>query len=370
MTNIIAIGSKGNNPPTKLPRLDGLDLARFIALIGMVIVNFTIVMGAEQASTGFFMAQIFTELSNALHGRAAALFVVLAGIGLGLAAKRERPAAQWRAFYRIHYKRAAFLLAVGLLNMLVFEADILHYYAFYFAFGLLCIRWPAWAIVSSIFALMVLFVTMVTVLNYDAGWDWDNYAYLGFWTGTGFVRNLFFNGWHPVVPWLAFLLWGILLARLDLYTAKTRLWILASHGLIFVTASCLSFWFSGLVSAYDPEAALLFTTDPLPPMPLYILAGGGAAGMVAALCLLIAPYLGRLGVLNWFTRPGRQTLTLYVAHIYVGMGTMEALGLLGEQRIETAMLASLLFSLAAIIYAWLWQMVFKRGPMESLMRKL
>ncbi len=349
----------------KLPRLDGLDLARFMALIGMVIVNFSIVMGAENTATGFFAA-----VSNALHGRAAALFVVLAGIGLGLAAKRERSGAQWQQFYIIHYKRAAFLLVIGLLNMLVFEADILHYYAFYFALGVVCIRWPGWALYTAIIVLMAAFVVMVIVLNYDAGWDWKAYSYTGFWTLEGFVRNLFFNGWHPVIPWLAFLLWGMSLARLDLYANSTRLWVLACHGLIFVTASGLSLWLTGFVSAYDPQAALLFAADPLPPMPLYILAGGGAAGMVVALCLLVTPYLKRLNVLDLFTRPGRQTLTLYVAHIYLGMGAMEALGLLGDQNIETAMLASLLFGLVAILYAWFWQLFFTRGPMENLMRKL
>ena len=30
-----------------------------------------------------------------------------------------------------------FLLVLGLLNMLIFDADILHYYAFYFFFGVL-----------------------------------------------------------------------------------------------------------------------------------------------------------------------------------------------------------------------------------------
>ncbi len=354
----------------KSRRLDGLDLARFIALVGMVIVNFTIVMGAETTDTGFFASQVFTGVANALHGRAAALFVVLAGIGLGLAAKRDRPKAQWQKFYTVHYKRAAFLLAIGLLNMLIFEADILHYYAFYFAFGVLCLRWPVWALLLAIFVLMASFVTMAITLNYDAGWDWENYSYSGFWTGAGFVRNLFFNGWHPVIPWLAFLLWGILLARLDLYANNVRFWILASHGTIFILASGLSLWFVGIAGTYDPEAAILFATDPLPPMPLYILAAGGAAGMVVALSLLMAPALARLGLLLWFTRPGRQTLTLYVAHIYLGMGTLEAFGLLGGQSIEMAMLASLLFGLATLIYAWAWHRFFDRGPLENLMRKL
>ena len=59
-------------------RLDGLDLARYVAFVGMVIVNFKIAMGAE--SDGGYLSLI----TSALEGRAAATFVVLAGIGLGL----------------------------------------------------------------------------------------------------------------------------------------------------------------------------------------------------------------------------------------------------------------------------------------------
>jgi len=350
-------------------RLDGLDIARFLALIGMVIVNFSIVMGTEEVKTG-----AWGWLATTLHGRAAALFVVLAGVGLGLMAKRRVGQNKRQEFYVIQYKRALFLLVIGLFNMIVFSADILHYYAFYFAIGIVCIRWPTPALIATIGGLIVGFVALVLSLDYDAGWDWEALEYAGFWTVRGFIRNLFFNGWHPVVPWLGFLLWGILISRLDLYAQKTRLWLLASHGMIFTLASGLSYWLVGVVGAYDAEAALLFSAEPVPPMPLYVLAGAGAAGMAIALCLMIAPYLQKLGILAWFTRPGRQTLTLYVAHIYIGMGTLEAFGLLaipGEsQSTEMVMFASLVFCLAAMIYTWAWSKAFKRGPLESLMRTL
>ena len=63
-------------------RLDGLDVARYLAFVGMVIVNFKIAMGASDDGG------ILGILTGALEGRAAATFVVLAGIGLGLAARK------------------------------------------------------------------------------------------------------------------------------------------------------------------------------------------------------------------------------------------------------------------------------------------
>lgn len=72
----------------KSNRLEGLDLARYVAFVGMVIVNFKIAMGAEGGEG------LLNLLTTALEGRAAATFVVLAGIGLGLAALNSRLAVQ------------------------------------------------------------------------------------------------------------------------------------------------------------------------------------------------------------------------------------------------------------------------------------
>lgn len=120
---------------TTSSRLEGLDLARFIAFVGMVIVNFKIAMGAENESGAL------SVLTSALEGRAAATFVILAGIGLGLAALRE----DHLQTVSVTVRRAVFLLVIGLLNSLIFDSDILHYYAFYFFFGVLLLpvrsRW-------------------------------------------------------------------------------------------------------------------------------------------------------------------------------------------------------------------------------------
>ena len=57
-------------------RLEGLDLARFLAFAGMVLVNFDIVLRQPNLSEPW--------LIDLAQGRAAALFVVLAGIGFAL----------------------------------------------------------------------------------------------------------------------------------------------------------------------------------------------------------------------------------------------------------------------------------------------
>ena len=62
------------------------------------------------------------------EGKAAATFVTLAGLGLGLAARKY-----WgQEFVITILKRALFLMVIGFLNVTMFTADIIHYYDFYF----------------------------------------------------------------------------------------------------------------------------------------------------------------------------------------------------------------------------------------------
>ena len=60
-------------------RVIGYDLARALAVIGMVVVNFKIAMGAEQNDPAWLVGIV-----GLIDGRAAATFVVLAGVGLSL----------------------------------------------------------------------------------------------------------------------------------------------------------------------------------------------------------------------------------------------------------------------------------------------
>ena len=156
--------------------------------------------------------------------------MVLAGIGLGLASKsllpntlglgtlsyQENQTNLSDHLFILTTKRALFLLVLGLLNSLIFDADILHYYALYFFFGVLFLRMSSTGLIVSIIALVLGFIIMLFTLDYDLNWDWKAYSYQNFWTVEGFVLNLFFNGWHPVLPWLGFFLFGIFLSRLSL----------------------------------------------------------------------------------------------------------------------------------------------------------
>jgi len=67
---------------------------------------------------------------------------------------------------------------------------------------------------------------------------------------------------------------------------------------------------------------------------------------------------------------GQLALTLYVAHVIVGMGILEVMGRLENQSLPFIVLASLVFSAASIAWSTWWRRRHRRGPLEWVMRRL
>lgn len=366
-------------------RIEGYDLARAAAIFGMVVVNFSLVMtGAEWGREAPGGDTGLARIASLLEGRAAALFVVLAGIGLALGARRALasgdPAALLAARKTL-WKRSAFLFVFGLAFSAVWPADILHFYGWYLGLGALALAWPGRRLFGAAAGLAAAFVVLLLVGDYEAGWDFETITYTDFWTPAGQMRHLFFNGFHPVVPWLAFLLLGIWLGRRDLADRAVRRRVFAvgvAVAALAETASALLLrQFAAGLTGEDAEiAAAVLGTSPMPPMPLYLLASAGTAVAVLALAVGVSasPFARRSAarpIHDALAAAGRLSLTVYVAHVLLGMGTLEALGRLdGGQSLESALAASALFYLLAVLFAVLWTKKFRRGPLEAALRRL
>jgi uncharacterized protein len=342
-------------------RLIGLDIARYLAFVGMVLVNFDIVMShGVQSNEGFF-----NEFIGQLQGRASATFVVLAGIGLGLSSfKKEGQTVNTIV------KRSIFLLILGLLNMTIFEGDILHYYAFYFLFGVFLLPFGNRALILVISILNLVFFSMMLFIDYESGWNFEELTYSGFWTIDGFTRNLFFNGFHPVFPWLGFFLLGMLMSRVLLKKRQVQIKMISWGLIAIIFSEIMSFIISGYVIPADSELQFLFMTDSMPPMPLYFLAASGSALLIIGLCLLVSEKFKESKIYSLIAPAGTQTLTLYVLHIIVGLGFIDAIGFTGTQTSSQAFVAAIIFCILGTIFAFTWSKWFRRGIFESLMRKL
>lgn len=353
-------------------RLVGLDLARALAVFGMVVVNFEVAMVTEGSGPGWL-----ATLTGLLHGRAAATFVVLAGVGISLLTRRARESGERELLARDRntlLRRALFLFVVGALYTPIWPADILHFYGVYIAAAALLLRASsAW--LWRIAALLVTgFYFLLTEFDYEAGWNWETLEYAGLWTPIGALRHVFYNGFHPVVPWLAFLLVGMTLGRLDLNRAKVRRRLLLWGASTALAAELGSRLLIGSIQArmsHPGEAVeAVFGTAPVPPAPLYMVASTGTACAVIAVCLAVGLRWSQAPWLRPLVATGQLALTLYVAHVLLGMGTLEALGRLEDQKRGFSLLAALAFCAAAVLFAHLWRKHLARGPLEAVMRRL
>lgn len=366
--------------PSKIDsrRLLGLDAARALAFLGMLWVNFGVALGAE----GPVSSDPRTWM-GLLQGRAAATFVVLAGIGLSLGARKARAShdAQERGTARAAIlKRSLALFVVGTLSLPVWPADILHYYGVYLALAALVLFAPGALIATIGLMAALLYPLALLVFDYEAGWNWETLEYSALWTIGGFSRNLLLNGFHPVWPWWTFIAVGLLVGRLDLGSLGIQRRLLAFGAATWIAGESLSRLGHSLwLPTLDGEAAelvhLVCDTAPMPPMPLYLMVGSGVACTVVGACLLAERDRRLAPLIRALAPAGALALTLYVAHVFIGLGTLEGLGWLTEQSPthlaqERALASAALFGLASLVGAAVWLRSFDRGPLEALLRRV
>jgi len=344
-------------------RIISLDIARSLAIFGMIIVNFTIAIGSTGSSTLGFLPTL-------LEGKAAALFVVLAGVGIGLnyhsATTKNLPPP-----HRKIIKRAIFLFLIGLSYIPIWPADILHFYGIYMLITVWVSRFHAKWIFPLAILLVLIYPIMLSVVEYEVGWDFVLMEYRDFWSLEGFFRNLFINGFHPVFPWTAFMLMGFWLGKQNLRDIRFIKRLAFWSSISFILCQIIAFASHKLEVSEDVK--LLFNYSPMPPLPLYMVSGISSSFMVIGLLtLLTASESKAYRMLQPLVHTGQLALTFYVAHVLLGILPFyirypEKIGLFS---MDLTVSFALIFCLLCILFAWIWRKKFKDGPLESLMKKL
>jgi uncharacterized protein len=353
-------------------RIIGIDVARAFAVIGMILVNFKMVLG-QQGETWV------KHFSSLLDGKAAATFVVLAGIGIAF---MTNSAVNQNSFDKIKivkkriFKRALFLFFVGLSYIVIWPADILHFYGIYMMITLLLIQSKPKKIIYSSIAIVLIYPILILFLNYETGWNFTSLEYTDFWTFNGFLRNLFLNGFHPVIPWTAFMLVGLWFGKQDLtnnrFVRKSALFSL----IIFIVLQLISklavtILSDGSVTTTE-ELQSILGTNPMPPLPIYMISGSSIAIFIITVCIIISQEFENTFIIKALTKTGQLALTFYVAHVVLGMGLIEVIfdKKLGEHSLNFSIIYGLVFSLGCIIFAVIWSKYKKSGPLEWIMRKI
>jgi uncharacterized membrane protein len=202
-------------------RLVGLDVARCLALLGMVATHVLLDRDPDGGLT----------VSHAIAGgRAAALFAVLAGVSLALMTGRREPVVgRERAARSAGIAVRALLIA--LLGLYLGSlgsglAIILTYYGLLFLLGLAFVGLRAPGLFALAGAWLVVMPLLSHVLRSELpprGFASPAFDHLA--TPGRLLSELMFTGYYPVVPWLAYLLAGMALGRLDLSNRRVQVWI-------------------------------------------------------------------------------------------------------------------------------------------------
>lgn len=352
-------------------RIEGLDLARAFAIFGMVLVNFKNVLIVEGgAEHWYWLAALF-------EGRASAVFVMLAGIGIGLGfASKNRAGLASKEKQQIA-KRGLLLFVIGLLFVPIWPADILHFYGLYFLIAIGFLAVPVKGLFISAFILILAYPLALQITDYDTAWDFTTLEYQDFWTMTGFARNTFINGFHPIWPWLSYLLIGLALVKMELTQHQVRRQLLKWSATVAVTTELLSrILISQLGDPLGQDVVDTYlTTQPMPPTPLYMIAASATAIALIMLCIEFCLWRAnsqmRLGVTKLFQQVGQLSLTFYFLHVILGMGVMEELGLLTTSHsIESVMILTAGYCLFCLVFTKVWLRQFNTGPFEWMFKNL
>ncbi|SLM32056.1 conserved membrane hypothetical protein [Desulfamplus magnetovallimortis] len=370
--------------PNTKKRIKGYDLARSVALLGMIIINF-------KCSLSQFPSDIpwLYNLIEKCEGRAAALFVMLAGTGISLLTRKAlqnsingeeaKPLDSNREelihfFRRLLLKRGVFLFLSGAALSALWPWDILHFYGIYLTIAAFIFHRSDRFLAGSVIISILIFAAYL-IIEPDESWmEMLVEGYDTPWYMEIFTAFTLFHGMYPVFPWITFLLAGMYIGRRYVSGKGFSEWL-------FIVGISLT-----IVSEFifkDLEAVMT------PPSILFLFSAGGCAMSIIAVCLYIMnrvesvstkvkPSFVRQSWIrqpwvrqSWvkpFTDAGKMILTIYVAHILLGINIMLLSGL-DELSIVIHITGAVLFYLLSLAFASLWFKYYTNGPLEWVMRK-
>ncbi|MEO9249185.1 heparan-alpha-glucosaminide N-acetyltransferase domain-containing protein [Citricoccus nitrophenolicus] len=362
-------------------RLIGIDAARGLALIGLMAIHI-LPNYDEETGEPTLVWQLFS-------GDSAALFALLAGVGLALSSGGRTPhRGRQMAADRVGLVVRAVLIAVVALVIasLMPAVDppaysILIYYAVFFllAIPFLHLGPKALFICAAVFGIVspILLQHLPPVLP-----DWLSYNptlehILA--DPASVASQLLLTGTYPALPYMTYLLAGLGLGRLNLRSIPVQSAIAGTGAALAILATVVSYILLYAAGGYEALLATGMTEDgldeaivygpelvpdtsgwwlaiatPHTNMPLAIASSLGMGLLAAGLFLLIANQAGRW--LIPLASMGAMTLTLYSAHL---------VALSFELHYDEPVLWFMAHLGVAGAFAWAWNRMVGQGPLEK-----
>jgi hypothetical protein len=364
------------------PRLAAIDVARAVALLGMMAVHIL--------SPGPGLGGTVHELAG---GRSAALFAVIAGVGLALGSGGADPDPE-----RLPQARRAIAIRAGLIGAIGLTVSLVHtpaavilvYYAVLFLLALPVLGWPArrLALLAAVWTLVSPVLSQLIRGSWTRPGPGSNLTWLDLADPVRTVELVLLTGYYPVLTWGSYLFAGLAVGRLALNRPVVARWLVLAgagvaaagwglgllcvrwaggvaalnqalpegsylsergsgllHDSFFGTTPTTSWWWLGVTAPHSGAIPdLLHTT--------------GVAVLVIGLMLLLVPHTGPW--LRPLAAAGSMTLTLYCLHV-IALGLFESAG---DPLAPGALL--LVNVVLAVAVAVSWGAPDRRGPLEEL----
>lgn len=342
-------------------RLIGPDVTRALAMTGVVAMNYigySILLGARRPSDGW--QAFFDPWTGPLATRFAATFVVVAGIGATLLARRGPRRAMRLRFL----SRGAVLYIVGLGFDLMWNGSILPYYGALFMLAALIITWSTSALIALglVAAIAAGAINAWAVDTPSSTWLTDPAA----WSPEGLWFGIWVNGTHPLLPWLAFFTAGIVLGRVMTQPLwrRTGWWVTAAIGVVLWTvARVLSEQGSSPGWSVDPwDRGVLYTASAL----------GSALVAVAVIDAASTRLVAGRGraVVDWLATAGQVSLTVYIVHALVFNVLVDWSTTISVADVADALLLAAVVVSVTTVLAVAWARRYGRGPAEQVYRMI
>ncbi|MCU1388987.1 MAG: hypothetical protein JWL72_2325 [Ilumatobacteraceae bacterium] len=361
-------------------RLIGPDVTRAIALIGVVIMNFHgYLNGGDDHVDRSFAERVFDPTDGPLTTRFAAVFVLVAGMGVTLMTNRSRLGGDRVAVRNDRWRlarRGLLLFAFGLLIEWIWNGTILFYYGAYFMVAALLFtlrnRWLiAVGTVSTLAAAGIAWFRLERHLDgHSTAWMEPEIT-----SPRNLLLRTFVGYTHPLFPWLAFLCTGILLGRYLPRLRELRVRLIVGGAVLFVGTYLVNF--IGLRIAthsftVDTTGARrwrgLLSTGPYDRGLLYTV--GTLGSSIVAYCAIswLAERFAAAPLTELFRHAGQMTLTLYLLHVVTFNAVVHWWHWVTPTGLDTALVFSLVFWVLAIAMGAMWHRFAGMGPLERIYR--
>lgn len=369
-------------------RIVGIDLARCLALLGMITAHLVGDEGPGGEVSGWLVVTA---------GRSAALFAVLAGVSIALVT-RSRPDRSAAGSRLALLTRAILVATIGLLLGIPDSglAVILTYYGVLFLVALPVVTWSArsLAILTAAWGLLSPVASILLRPHLPAS-SYDVPTPASLTDPWQLLTELTVTGYYPVLTWATYLFAGMTIGRLDLRSARVRRWLVVLGGwgaVLALAVDRLALRSDGaraaLVDTYDRwesvrdwadldrvlETGLYGTTptgswtwlwvwSPHSGSIVDLTHTVGSSMFVIGLSLIILAIVGRRGErpVQVLSGAGAMTLTLYAVHVtVVAAGRAPSAGAPGwELDLRVHLLGVLAVGAIFALRRW-------RGPLEQL----